>query len=234
MMTFFSHQNTAQQWNCNWLKKDIICKNFVCWTQIWPYKILPLVLKIYSSFSMLNRWIYRLQQHPKYAPNYVILHCTAKYYHAHITQSSLHPFLMQCSTTAKWFEGSCPFSVTAAEIYNIHYFLHVSERDGRVRELNYIYLRKEWTRRQNVAVREKNIQHPALMSRQNSTTTPSHQVWWRTSWKPWTGLRQLSDTCMKHSLDSAKHRVKRVFCGSSGPLPSFPSGFLLLQLWYGN
>src|SRR6218665_1789981 len=48
------------------------------------------------------------------------------------------------------------------------YFLHVSEWDGRVREL--IYLRKEWTRRQN-AVREKSIHHPALMSRQNPATT---------------------------------------------------------------
>jgi len=28
-------------------------------------------------------------------------------------------------------------------------------------------------------------------------------------------LRQLSDTCMKHSTDSAKQRVKREFCGSS-------------------
>src|SRR6218665_2114455 len=42
------------------------------------------------------------------------------------------------------------------------YFLHVSEQDGQVRELG--YLQKEWTRRQNAAVREKNIQHPALMS----------------------------------------------------------------------
>src|SRR6218665_2068214 len=49
------------------------------------------------------------------------------------------------------------------------YFLHVSERDGRIRELK--YLRQEWTRRQNVAVREKNIQHSALMSRQNPATT---------------------------------------------------------------
>src|SRR6218665_1061872 len=85
--------------------------------------------------------------------------------------------------------------------------MNESEQDGRVRELN--YLRKEWIRRQNVAVREKNIQQPALLRPRKScyhqftSNYRSDENFVKVTHRTW----QLSDSCIKHSLDSAKQRV---------------------------
>src|SRR6218665_1009145 len=50
--------------------------------------------------------------------------------------------------------------------------------------------------------------------------------------KAWTGLHQLSDTCMTHFLNSANQRVKREFLWILRST-SFSAGFPLRQLWYG-
>ena len=52
------------------------------------------------------------------------------------------------------------------------YMCFLCEWDSRAREMH--YMMKEWTHRQNVAIGEKNIQHPALVEAQKIMLPPLH------------------------------------------------------------